>query len=102
VRYVCYPVQVQKKELHSARERGVHTTSSPRLPVCVCPYWDALFLGVTLHNGWEEMHPFATYVLRTYYQATGWSEDNLYANLTRSSHGWYFPNITLQMPLNHH
>ncbi|KAG6886060.1 Mitochondrial distribution and morphology protein 10 [Termitomyces sp. T159_Od127] len=31
------------------------------------------------------MHPFATYVLRTYYKATGWNEDNLYANLTRSS-----------------
>ncbi|EKM80516.1 hypothetical protein AGABI1DRAFT_58388 [Agaricus bisporus var. burnettii JB137-S8] len=31
------------------------------------------------------MHPFASYVLRTYYKATGWNEDNLYANLTRSS-----------------
>ncbi|KAI0306933.1 mitochondrial distribution and morphology protein 10 [Multifurca ochricompacta] len=31
------------------------------------------------------MHPFATYVLRNYYKATGWNEDNLYANLTRSS-----------------
>ncbi|KAH9940569.1 mitochondrial distribution and morphology protein 10 [Amylocystis lapponica] len=31
------------------------------------------------------MHPFATYVLRSYYRATGWNEDNLYANLTRSS-----------------
>ncbi|KII95385.1 hypothetical protein PLICRDRAFT_34235 [Plicaturopsis crispa FD-325 SS-3] len=31
------------------------------------------------------MHPFASYVLRNYYQATGWNEDNLYANLTRSS-----------------
>ncbi|KAH7904141.1 hypothetical protein BJ138DRAFT_1073677 [Hygrophoropsis aurantiaca] len=31
------------------------------------------------------MHPFATYVLRNYYHATGWNEDNLYANLTRSS-----------------
>ncbi|KAH7930250.1 hypothetical protein BV22DRAFT_1055122 [Leucogyrophana mollusca] len=31
------------------------------------------------------MHPFATYVLRSYYSATGWNEDNLYANLTRSS-----------------
>lgn len=33
------------------------------------------------------MHPFASYVLRTYYKATGWNEDNLYANLTRSSNG---------------
>lgn len=33
------------------------------------------------------MHPFATYVLRSYYKATGWNEDNLYANLTRSSSG---------------
>jgi hypothetical protein len=33
------------------------------------------------------MHPFATYVLRSYYKATGWNEDNLYANLTRSSNG---------------
>ncbi|KAF8665690.1 hypothetical protein AX16_000143 [Volvariella volvacea WC 439] len=31
------------------------------------------------------MHPFATYVLRSYNKATGWNEDNLYANLTRSS-----------------
>ncbi|TFK76107.1 mitochondrial distribution and morphology protein 10 [Pluteus cervinus] len=31
------------------------------------------------------MHPFATYVLKSYYKATGWNEDNLYANLTRSS-----------------
>ncbi|KAF8351126.1 mitochondrial distribution and morphology protein 10 [Amanita rubescens] len=31
------------------------------------------------------MHPFATYVLRSYYKATGWNEDNLFANLTRSS-----------------
>ncbi|KZP24574.1 hypothetical protein FIBSPDRAFT_856758 [Athelia psychrophila] len=31
------------------------------------------------------MHPFASYVLRSYYRSTGWNEDNLYANLTRSS-----------------
>ncbi|EPT02735.1 hypothetical protein FOMPIDRAFT_1059024 [Fomitopsis schrenkii] len=31
------------------------------------------------------MHPFASYVLRSYYKATGWNEDNMYANLTRSS-----------------
>ncbi|KAK7061549.1 mitochondrial distribution and morphology protein 10 [Favolaschia claudopus] len=31
------------------------------------------------------MHPFASYVLRSYYKATGWNEDNLYANITRSS-----------------
>ncbi|EIW82194.1 hypothetical protein CONPUDRAFT_164829 [Coniophora puteana RWD-64-598 SS2] len=31
------------------------------------------------------MHPFASYVLRCYYKATGWNEDNLYANITRSS-----------------
>ncbi|KZS97643.1 mitochondrial distribution and morphology protein 10 [Sistotremastrum niveocremeum HHB9708] len=31
------------------------------------------------------MHPFASYVLRSYYAATGWNEDNLYSNLTRSS-----------------
>ncbi|KAG8886491.1 Mitochondrial distribution and morphology protein 10 [Tulasnella sp. 331] len=31
------------------------------------------------------MHPFASYVLRSYYQATGWNDDNLYSNLTRSS-----------------
>ncbi|KAJ7774346.1 mitochondrial distribution and morphology protein 10 [Mycena maculata] len=31
------------------------------------------------------MHPFASYVLRSYYRATGWNEDNLYANITRSS-----------------
>lgn len=33
------------------------------------------------------MHPFASYVLRTYYGATGWNEDNLYSNITRSSTG---------------
>lgn len=33
------------------------------------------------------MHPFASYVLRSYYKTTGWNEDNLYANLTRSSNG---------------
>ncbi len=33
------------------------------------------------------MHPFASYVLRSYYRETGWNEDNLYANLTRSSNG---------------
>ncbi|KAL4076002.1 hypothetical protein V8B97DRAFT_86237 [Scleroderma yunnanense] len=33
------------------------------------------------------MHPFASYVLRSYYRATGWNEDNLFANLTRSSAG---------------
>ncbi|CAE6469367.1 unnamed protein product [Rhizoctonia solani] len=31
------------------------------------------------------MHPFASYVLRCYNQATGWNEDNLYSNLTKSS-----------------
>ncbi|KAK0206159.1 mitochondrial distribution and morphology protein 10 [Desarmillaria ectypa] len=31
------------------------------------------------------MHPFASYVLRGYYKATGWNEDNLFTNLTRSS-----------------
>ncbi|THH03589.1 hypothetical protein EW145_g6161 [Phellinidium pouzarii] len=31
------------------------------------------------------VHPFTTYVLRKYYQATGWNEDNLFSNLTRSS-----------------
>ncbi|SJL01583.1 probable Mitochondrial distribution and morphology protein 10 [Armillaria ostoyae] len=31
------------------------------------------------------MHPFASYVLRSYYKATGWNEDNLFTNLTRSS-----------------
>lgn len=31
------------------------------------------------------MHPFAPYVLHSYYRATGWNEDNLYSNLTRSS-----------------
>ncbi|KAF8528984.1 mitochondrial distribution and morphology protein 10 [Hysterangium stoloniferum] len=31
------------------------------------------------------MFTFTSYVLRNYYQATGWNEDNLYSNLTRSS-----------------
>ncbi|KAG9090812.1 Mitochondrial distribution and morphology protein 10 [Ceratobasidium sp. UAMH 11750] len=31
------------------------------------------------------MHPFASYVLRNYNLATGWNEDNLYSNLTKSS-----------------
>lgn len=33
------------------------------------------------------MHSFASYVLRSYYKATGWNEDNLFANFTRSSNG---------------
>lgn len=33
------------------------------------------------------MQPFASYILRKYYEATGWNEDNLYSNLTRSSNG---------------
>ncbi|KAL0949595.1 hypothetical protein HGRIS_009643 [Hohenbuehelia grisea] len=31
------------------------------------------------------MHPFAEYVLRSYYQATGWNADNLFSNFLRSS-----------------
>lgn len=42
------------------------------------------------------MHPFASYVLRSYYKATGWNEDNLYANLTRSSNGKYCPSRDIQ------
>jgi hypothetical protein len=48
------------------------TTSPPRLLA------EAEAMGV---------HPFTTYVLRKYYQATGWNEDNHYSNLTRSSDG---------------
>ena len=36
------------------------------------------------------VHPFSTYVLRKYYKATGWNEDNFYSNLTRSSDGTHF------------
>jgi distribution and morphology protein 10 len=32
------------------------------------------------------MHPFATYVLRSYYKATGWNEDNLYANFIQTTY----------------
>ncbi|KAI0747436.1 mitochondrial distribution and morphology protein 10 [Irpex lacteus] len=31
------------------------------------------------------MHPFATYVIQKYFQATGWNDDNFYTNITRSS-----------------
>lgn len=31
------------------------------------------------------MLPFATLLLRSYYEAIGWNEDNLYSNITRSS-----------------
>ncbi|GMK56002.1 hypothetical protein CspeluHIS016_0210580 [Cutaneotrichosporon spelunceum] len=31
------------------------------------------------------MLPFSTLLLRSYYEATGWNEDNLYSNITRSS-----------------
>ncbi|KAF9514168.1 hypothetical protein BS47DRAFT_1372374 [Hydnum rufescens UP504] len=31
------------------------------------------------------MHPYASIILQKYYKATGWNEDNLYSNLTRSS-----------------
>lgn len=33
------------------------------------------------------MFTFSSYVLRSYYHATKWNEDNLYSNLTRSSTG---------------
>lgn len=48
------------------------------------------------------VHPFTTYVLRKYYQATGWNEDNLFSNLTRSSDGQSlsFPNIVTCIELN--
>ena len=48
------------------------------------------------HGRWTTaaaMHPFASYVLRSYYKQTGWNEDNLYANLTRSSNGTPTPLI---------
>ena len=43
------------------------------------------------------MHPFATYVLRSYYKATGWNEDNLFANLTRSSSGNIFIEVLIAL-----
>lgn len=43
------------------------------------------------------MHPFASYVLRSYYKATGWNEDNLYANLTRSSNGEHICVIEMSL-----
>lgn len=33
------------------------------------------------------MFTFTSYVLRNYYHATEWNDDNLYSNLTRSSTG---------------
>jgi distribution and morphology protein 10 len=33
------------------------------------------------------MLPFSTLLLRSYYEAIGWNEDNLYSNITRSSSG---------------
>lgn len=33
------------------------------------------------------MLPFATILLRDYYNAIGWNEDNTYTQLTRSSTG---------------
>lgn len=39
------------------------------------------------------VHPFTTYVLRKYYQATGWNEDNLFSNLTRSSDGKHHTQV---------
>jgi mitochondrial distribution and morphology protein 10 len=39
------------------------------------------------------MHPFATYVIQRYFQATGWNDDNFYANITRSSSGQYLFKI---------
>jgi hypothetical protein len=54
-------------------------------------------------HAWCFMHPFASYVLRTYYSATGWNEDNLYSNLTRSSNGSLrrslerFPTLTVPL-----
>lgn len=33
------------------------------------------------------MLPFSTLILRSFYQAIGWNEDNSYSQLTRSSSG---------------
>ena len=33
----------------------------------------------------DGLHPFFKYVLRKYYQTTGWNDDNLYGNLSRAS-----------------
>lgn len=35
----------------------------------------------------QTMLPFSTLLLRSYYEAIGWNEDNLYSNITRSSAG---------------
>ena len=49
------------------------------------------FLNACSHDGLLGMlHPYATYVLRKYYEATGWNDDNLFSNLTRSSDGTYY------------
>lgn len=41
----------------------------------------------------DGLHPFVKYVLRKYYQATGWNDDNQYSNLTRSSDGMFLTSI---------
>jgi hypothetical protein len=35
----------------------------------------------------KAMQDHARYILREYWRATGWNEDNSYSNLTRSSRG---------------
>ena len=54
--------------------------------------------AAALDHDLRPMHPFASYVLRNYYKATGWNEDNLYANLTRSSNCVFYPLVLLSIP----
>jgi hypothetical protein len=37
------------------------------------------------------MLPFSTLILRSYYQAIGWNQDNSYSQLNRSSNGKSLP-----------
>lgn len=43
------------------------------------------------------MLPFSTLILRSYYQAIGWNEDNSYSQLTRSSSGKSDPTCLLDL-----
>jgi distribution and morphology protein 10 len=44
------------------------------------------------------MLPFSTLILRSYYQAIGWNQDNSYSQLNRSSNGIYpFPDGEMKL-----
>lgn len=61
-----------------------------RLDETLASLWQILTCVYDVLTTEMGLHPFTTYVLRRFYEATGWNEDNRYSNLTRSSDGELF------------